>query len=400
MLLQDVLRLRMRVTLIDSAVQTGQSLFTLVATLIILGFGGYLVVVGQTTLGALVATRSLFTTLTAPARNIFGEVGGLQRALAAADRVFAFLDERPRVRERVGAADPGSVAGAVRFEGVGFAYEPGRPVLRGVSFAAEPGQVVALVGPSGAGKSTLISLIARFYDPDEGRVLLDGRGSPRPDARRAPAAGRHRLPGHVPLRGDRPREHRARRPERRRARDHRRGEGRERLGVRRGAPPGTRHLRRRAGGPALRGPEAAHRHRPGILRDPRLLILDEPTSALDARSEHLLQRALDRLVRDRTTFIIAHRLSTVRRADLILVVEDGQVAEQGTHESLMRQDGLYRELHDLQLTGASSRGESEGQRRAVSWNPSHLGIPADEGKAAVAALPSQAPSPHDEELVS
>jgi ABC-type multidrug transport system fused ATPase/permease subunit len=238
-------------------------------------------------------------------------------------------------------------------------------VLHDVSFVARPGEVVALVGPSGAGKSTLVSLIARFYDPDEGRVLLDGR-----DLRDLTLAGLRRHVGIVFqdsfLFATTVRENIAvGRPG---------ADEREIVAAAKAAnawafvetlPKGLDTYVGERGVKLSEGQKQRIAIARAFLRDPRLLILDEPTSALDARSEHLLQRALDRLVRDRTTFIIAHRLATVRRADLILVVEDGRIVEQGTHDDLMRAGGTYRELHDLQFA-PTDRSSSDARSLAAS----------------------------------
>ncbi|HEY3110281.1 MAG TPA: ABC transporter ATP-binding protein, partial [Chloroflexota bacterium] len=172
--LDQLFRLRMRLTMLDTALQTGQSVVSLFVSLAIYGCGGYLVVEGQATLGSVLAIGALFGQLFGPIGQLFGLVASLQRALAAADRLDAFLRERPSVSQRPDARAPARVEGAIRFERVGFAYRPGQPVLRDVSFEVQPGQTVALVGPSGAGKSTLVGLIARFYDPDEGGITLDG----------------------------------------------------------------------------------------------------------------------------------------------------------------------------------------------------------------------------------
>jgi ABC-type multidrug transport system fused ATPase/permease subunit len=345
----ELLRLRMRVTLIDSAFFTGQSLFSLTLSLAILGYGGWLVIQHQTTIGTLVAMRSLLGMLYVPAGQLFSRVAGAQKALASADRIYAFLDETPRVVERPGAHAPERVAGAVTFEDVSFGYTPGRAVLRGVSLTARPGETIALVGPSGAGKSTLVSLIPRFYDPDEGRLLLDGV-----DLRELTLEGLRDEIGMVFQDGflfaTTLRENIAFGSEGateaeiiEAARAANAWEFIEQLPDGLDTQVGERGVR------LSEGQKQRLTIARALLRDPRILILDEPTSALDARSEHLLQSALDHLMRGRTTFVIAHRLATVRRADRILVLDNGRIEEQGTHDELLRQGGLYRELFDLQF---------------------------------------------------
>jgi subfamily B ATP-binding cassette protein MsbA len=347
--LRELLRLRMRVTLMDTAIQTGQLLFSLSVTLVILGYGGYLVIQGHTTLGTVIAMRSLFGMVWQPAGQLGGIISSIQKSLGAADRVYAFLDETPRVRDNPGARMPDRIEGAVAFEHVSFGYRPEQIVLRDISLAAHPGEVVALVGPSGAGKSTLASLIARFYDPTEGRVLLDGT-----DLRDLPLEGLRGPIGMVfqdsflfagtirenILFG---RESATEGEVIAAARAANAWEFVDQLPAGLDTPVGERGVQLSEGQKQRLAIARA------LLRNPRILILDEPTSALDARAEHLLQTALENLMRGRTTFVIAHRLATVQRADRIVVLDAGCIVEQGTHAELLGRKGLYRELYDLQF---------------------------------------------------
>ena len=349
--LGDLLRLRMRIAMIDTTLGAGQSFFSVTVTLVIIGYGGYLVIHDQTTFGTLIAMRALFSYVFTPAGQLVGLVSGIQKALASADRVYAFLDQAPHVQERPTARRPEPAGGAVTFDRVSFAYRPDHPVLRSVSFRASPGEVVALVGPSGAGKSTLMSLLARFYDPDAGRILLDGVDirDLQLDALRDQigivfqdtflfattireniAFGREGADEHEIVAA---------------AHAAHAWEFIERLPDGLGTMVGERGVRFSEGQKQRLALARA------LLRDPRILILDEPTSALDARSEYLLQSALDNLMRGRTTFVIAHRLATVQRADRILVLDSGRILEQGTHAELLQGQGLYRELVDLQFGG-------------------------------------------------
>jgi ABC-type multidrug transport system fused ATPase/permease subunit len=354
--MRELLALRMRLTYFGWGITAGQSLFSLVVMLVLFGVGGYLVINGQATLGALVAMQGLFGQIYPAATALAGTAMGVQRVLASADRLNEFLDMPPRVQERPGARDLDEIRGIVQFEQVSFGYLNDRPVLQDVSLIARPGEVIALVGPSGAGKSTLAALIARFYDPDTGRVLLDGvdlrditLGSLRgrmaivfqdsflfartvrqnlvfgcPDASEAQIETAARAANAWEFIQELP-------------------QGMETPVGQRGAQLSEGQKQRLAIARAL-------------LRDPRILILDEPTSALDARSEHLLQEALENLMSGRTTFVIAHRLATVQRADRILVIENGRIREQGTHAELIQLNGLYRELDALQFSGRELQG--------------------------------------------
>jgi ATP-binding cassette, subfamily B, bacterial MsbA len=349
--LSESLRLRMRLAFLDSAIVGGKGSLSMVISMVTLGIGGYLVIRGQATIGTVVAMRSLYQVLYGPALNIFGVITASQKALASVDRINEFLRERPQVTERSGALTPKRFAGVIAFEDVRFSYTPGREVLHGISFVAARGKTIALVGPSGAGKTTITNLIGRFYDPTVGRITLDGIdlrdlglktlrenismvfqntfifdlsirdniAFGRPDATDgeivAAACASNAM------------------------------EFIEQLPEGMDTPVGERGVRFSEG----------QRQRLGIaralLRDTPILILDEPTSAMDARSERLLQSALENIMRGRTTLVIAHRLTTILRADRILVVNDGRIVEQGTHSELIRARGLYRELYDIQFGG-------------------------------------------------
>ena len=347
--LSELLRLRMRLTYMDTTIQAGQRVFSLVVNLVLFGFGGYLVVTGQTTLGTLVAMQRVYDQIYRPAMDLANIGSGFQKVMASVDRIYEFLDEKPLVQERADARAPRDLVGEVVFDRVSFAYLPDRPVLHDVSFTVRPGEMVALVGPSGAGKSTLATLTARFYDPTEGRVLLDGE-----DLRDLTLEGLRRQIGMVFqdtfLFATTIRENIAfGRP----------GAGEADIVAAARAANAWEFIERLPGGlntqVGQRGVQLSEGQKQRLaiarafLHDPRILILDEPTSALDARSEHLLQSALDDLMRGRTTFVIAHRLATVLHADRILVLDGGRVVEQGTHVELLHRAGLYRELFELQF---------------------------------------------------
>ena len=353
--LQELLRLRMRLAIIGGVIGAGHSVFSFAVLLTMLGVGGYLVVTGQTTLGTLLAVQLLFGMVYQPAMALVGTGVGAQQTVASADRLYALLDLKPLVQERPQAREPGELIGAVQFENVSFAYQPDRPALCDVSFTTWPGEVVALVGPSGAGKSTLVGLIARFYDPRSGRILVDGR-----EMRDYQLSGLRRQIGMVFqdsfLFATTIRENiafgRTDATEAEivaAARAAHAWEFIEQLPCGLDTQVGQRAVQLSEGQKQRLAIARA------LLRNPRILILDEPTSALDARSEHLLQGALENLMRDRTTFVIAHRLATVRRADRILVLDKGRLVEHGSHVELLERRGLYSELYELQFSGQQYR---------------------------------------------
>ncbi len=362
---------------------TSLSALGLVSTLVLGGAGAAVmyagarqILAGTLSLGGLFTYTLFLGFLVAPLLQIVSIGSQLTEALAGLERLREVLavpreDADPR-RVRV----LGPVAGEVVFEGVGFAYEPGKPVLHDVSLRAPAGTVTALVGPSGAGKSTIIGLIAAFHAPTAGRVLVDGveLSTVRLDSYRGqlgvvlPAS--FLFDGTIRENIAFPRTGAGEGALRRAARIARVDEFADALPLGLETVVGERGVRL-SGGQKQRVSIAR-----AILADPRILILDEATSSLDTASEALIQEGLAALMQGRTTFVIAHRLSTVRRADRILVVDGGRIVESGTHEELLARGGLYRRMHDQQFAGGAGGAAAAAQRGPQGAEASSASAPA------------------------
>lgn len=338
-----------------------QTMFSLVVTMttaigssLVLAFGAYSVLEHKLTAGELLVAMSYVASLYSPLERISNTVSSLQEQFITLRGALRLLETDPEIHERPDAQELERTSGNVVFEDVSFSYSGRRGTLADVSLDAPAGTRVAIVGPTGAGKSTLLSLIPRFYDPDQGRVLLDGRdvrdltlrslrsqvsivlqepllfsgtlfenirygrfeASHDEVVEAAKAANAHEFISNLPR-------------------------GYQTLIGERGA--------RLSGGERQRISVAR-----AFLKDAPILILDEPTSSIDSATEAVILEALDRLMEGRTTFVVAHRLSTIVGADLILVINHGKVVEQGSHEQLLAQGGLYAQLHETQ-NGASRR---------------------------------------------
>lgn len=332
--------------------QTAFSLFvnsiTALGTALVLGVGGYFTLQGRLTVGQLLVIMSYIAMVYKPLEQITKGVGTLQEKVIGLRAAYALLDEEPDIRNLPGARTIARARGDVAFESVGFSYRGRRDTLSDVSFHAPAGSVTAIVGPTGAGKTTLVSLIPRFYEPTAGRILLDGRdirtltleslrqqisivlqepllfaGTVADNIRygrldasmddviaAAAAANAHDFIMALPKKYD--------------------------------TVLGERGVQL-SGGERQRVSVAR-----AFLKNAPILILDEPTSSIDSRTEQVILDALDELMVGRTTFMVAHRLSTIRRADTILVLRRGALVEQGSHEELAARGGLFQQLHDLQ----------------------------------------------------
>lgn len=316
----------------------------------IIWFGGHEVISGHLTSGALISFLVYVINLPTPVKRLSNIYADIQRALAAAQRIFEVLDIEPEIKDLEGAKELGPVAGYVTFQNVSFAYNPGKPVVADMSFEARPGELIAIVGPSGAGKTTVVNLIPRFYDPVAGSIRIDNI-----DIQAVTLQSLRAQVGIVPqetilfsgtifqniIYGNLEAAKEEVIAAAKVANAHNfileMADGYE-------TPVGERGAQL-SGGQRQRIAIAR-----AVLKNPRILILDEATSALDTESELLVQQALDRLMIGRTSFVIAHRLATVQRAHLILVMENGKIVEHGNHEALVKADGLYSKLYKIQFS--------------------------------------------------
>ena len=326
---------------------------------LVLGFGARMVIDGQLSLGTLVAFLSYVISFYDPLRRLTEIDDVFQQAIAAGERIFELMDETSEIRDAPDAIALDEITGDVIFDDVHFRYGEGSEVLHDVEFRMAPGEVVALVGPSGAGKTSIANLICRFYDPIHGHIRVDGHDLRnvqinslrqhvsvvlqdtflfnttvrdnllygKPDASKdemidaAQAAYAHEFIEQLPQGYD--------------------------------TEIGERGVKL-SGGQKQRLALAR-----AILADPRILILDEATSSVDAEAEHLIQQALEQVMKGRTSLVIAHRLSTIRNADKIIALEDGHIREVGGHEELLARGGLYSQLYQRQLELAASGAAEE-----------------------------------------
>ncbi|WP_418798984.1 lipid A export permease/ATP-binding protein MsbA [Phascolarctobacterium faecium] len=321
----------------------------------IIWYGGNNVINGTITAGSLVAFLTYAVNISNPIKRLTRVIGNIQKALAAAQRVFMIIDMPKEIAESRDAKQLPEVSGKVEFQNVSFAYNDKGNVITDLSFSVKPGEVIAIVGPSGAGKSTIANLLPRFYDVNKGDIKIDGHS-----VREVTLDSLREQVGIVPQetmlfngsvynnilygRLDATKEEIEAAAKAANAHDFimQLTDGYE-------TKLGDRGVNL-SGGQRQRIAIAR-----AILKNPRILILDEATSALDTESERVVQEALDRLMVGRTSFVIAHRLSTVKNADKILVLEKGNLVESGTHDELLALDGLYAHLYKIQYRNKEAK---------------------------------------------
>ncbi|MGD0610242.1 MAG: ABC transporter ATP-binding protein [Anaerolineales bacterium] len=360
-------------------VMPSSPLLVTLGTILILMVGGPLVIEGRMTIGELVAFNAYLVMLSAPVQQITWVVNATSEAEAGAQRVLEILKHVPEIESPRDAVVLGPLSGRVEFRGVCLRYQDEMlDALADVDLTVEPTQLIALIGQTGSGKTSLVNLIPRFYDVSDGAVLLDGV-----DVRRAELASLRRQIGIVLqtslLFSDTIRENIA--YGRADASDE------EIYAAAKAAQAHDFILKFAEGYGTLVGERGVtlsggQRQRIAIARalllNPRILILDDSTSSVDTQTEKLIQEALDRLMEGRTTFVIAHRLATVRRADLIVVMADGRIVQRGRHTELLAQGGLYREIYDLQLSqqGVFLKEEQEERPTRKSYEDGLLEHPS------------------------
>ncbi|HEY6393885.1 MAG TPA: ABC transporter ATP-binding protein [Candidatus Binataceae bacterium] len=331
-----------------------------VGTALVIYLGALHVMSGRLTIGDLIVFTTYLASLYAPVNQMFQTYGQVQGAKAGLKRCFELLEIDPEIKDRPNARPLYRAQGNIEFDNVVFGYEPNRAVLKGVSFKTRPGQTVAIVGPSGAGKTTMASLLARFYDPQQGAIRIDGNDIR--DLTLSSVRGNIAMVLQPPLvLGDTVRTNIAYGKSGVTDTQIENAARMARLGpVLAKLPKGLDELVGQGGHTLSEGEAQRVTIARALLKDAPILIMDEPTSALDTETESMVLAAVNEAMRERTTLVIAHRLSTIQNADQILVLREGAVEEQGTFEELLAKGGFFSYLYGLQSWSKEAAGS--GQR--------------------------------------
>jgi ATP-binding cassette subfamily B protein len=371
---------RVRVVSSFGTVMPTTTILVTFSTILILWFGGQMVIDGTMTVGQIVAFNAYLLLLATPVQQLTPVVNAAGEASAGAQRAWEILDHQPEIQSPPGALVLPTLTGAVEFRNVSLRYQDEqKESLADVNVRVEKNQIVALIGATGSGKTSLINLIPRFYDVSEGAVLVDGH-----DVRSVDLVSLRRQIGivlqtsllfsdsiHANIAYGRPQASQAEVIAAAKA-----AQAHEFI---RGFPEGYHTVVGERGITLSGGQRQRVAIARALLMDPRILILDDSLSSVDTQTEKLIQEALDKLMEGRTTFVIAHRLSTVRRADLILVMDKGRIAQRGKHAELLAQGGLYREIHDLQLQAATEFLNDAEEPSALDEVPSPKDLRDEEG---------------------
>jgi ATP-binding cassette, subfamily B, bacterial len=347
-------KLTVRQTLFSLAV----NMTTAIGTALVLGFGAYAVMEGRLTVGALLVVVSYVAAVYKPLEQISTTVGSLQNQFVSLRIAFDLLDTKPEIEEAPDAIAVERVRGNIRYDNVCFSYARRKDTLKNISFDVKAGEVVAIVGPTGAGKTTLISLLPRLYDPTSGSIIIDGI-----DARKYTLES---LRGQISIVLQEPllfsgtiyeniRYGRLEATEEEIFEAARNANAHEFISK---LPKGYKTTVGERGVQLSGGERQRISVARAFLKGAPILILDEPTSSIDSKTEAVILDALDKLMAGRTTFMVAHRLSTIRNADRILVINGGELVEQGTHDELLEVGGLYRQLYDMQSARIRRKIES------------------------------------------
>jgi ATP-binding cassette subfamily B multidrug efflux pump len=321
---------------------------------VVAGLGGWLVVTGAITIGLVATFINYARNFVQPLRQFAELINSIQTALAGAERIFEVIDTKPEINDIMNAKPLKEIKGDITFDHVNFSYTPNQPVLKDVSFHAKSGEIIALVGPTGAGKTTMINILSRFYDIQNGTIMIDGidiKDVTRESLRKqigtvlqdnflfADTVMENIRYGNLDATEE------------------------ECIAAAKLAnadqfikrlPNGYKTMLTERGSNLSQGQRQLLAIARAIIADPKILILDEATSSVDTRTEIRIQEALLRLMEGRTSFVIAHRLSTIRNANQLLVINGGEIIERGTHDSLLTQKGFYYHLYNSQFRGTNS----------------------------------------------